>query len=406
MQTNEERNARETLGPDGPAPRPASPRRPPPWLRGLLAAAALYLFIASVNMMGTGLKCIAKDEAGKAFLHDNLFAQVSDPLTGLFVGLLVTSLVQSSSFTTSMAVGLVATGDLSLSVTIPIIMGANIGTSVTNLLVSLGQVRRRREFRRSFAAAVVHDFFNVLSVLVLLPLEHAFGIISRLTEQAAEVLGRTDFLSADAASQMGVLKSFFGLVGRLATWLLLDGFGMSPTVAGAVTAAGALVLLFSALWLLVKMLKGLLQQRLSNFFSTSLFRNPATAFAVGILVTVSVQSSSVTTSLIVPLVGAGILRIKRVYPYTLGANIGTTCTALLAALGTGSSAALACAFGHLLFNVYGTIIFWPLQFIPISLAKGFAKLVSRRRAMAVVFLLGLFFVLPISAIAMVRWIWH
>ena len=104
------------------------------------------------------------------------------------------------------------------------------------------------------------------------------------------------------------------------------------------------------------------------------------------------------------LVGAGILRIRQVYPYTLGANIGTTCTAVLAALGTGSAPGMACAVAHLLFNVYGTIIFWPLQVIPISLAKGLARVAARRRIAAVIFLVGLFFVVPLVAIVVIRWI--
>ncbi|HDY65838.1 MAG TPA: Na/Pi cotransporter family protein, partial [Phycisphaerae bacterium] len=129
-----------------------------------------------------------------------------------------------------------------------------------------------------------------------------------------------------------------------------------------------------------------------------LFRRPSIAFVVGIVTTVSVQSSSVTTSLVVPLVGAGVLKLRQIYTYTMGANIGTTITAMLAALGTGSAAAMACAFAHLLFNLYGTVIFWPLQFIPISLAEGFAKLASRRRLVAALYIIVFFFLLPLLAI--------
>jgi sodium-dependent phosphate cotransporter len=377
------------------------PRTIPNWLRGLIAVAALYLFISSVSMIGTGLKSVARDDAGAEFLN-GLFAQISDPMTGLFTGLLVTSLVQSSSFTTSMTVGLVAVGDISLTAAVPIIMGANIGTSVTNLLVSMSHVRRRREFRRSLGGAIVHDFFNVLSVMILLPMEYAWGIISKLTVWFSGLIGQSRFFQSDPTKQMGVLKKFFGLPGKEIKALVIDALGFTPTLGGAIVAGLAMVLLFTALWLLVKMLRGLMQDRLSGVFSKTLFRNPPVAFAVGILITAAVQSSSVTTSLVVPLVGAGILKLRQIYPYTLGANLGTTLTAILAALGTGSAAAMACAFGHLLFNLYGTVIFWPLQFIPISLAKGFARLASRRRIIAVAFLLGVFFILPIVAIIISR----
>jgi sodium-dependent phosphate cotransporter len=372
------------------------------FLRVLAAIAALYLFIASVNMIGTGLKVLAGDDAGKNFLG-MLFGLIEDnPFMGLFVGLLVTSLVQSSSFTTSMTVGLVATGDVSLTAAIPIVMGANIGTSVTNILVSLAHVRHRLEFRRSLGGAIVHDFFNVLSVLLIFPLELTFGVISRPAGWISEALGHVRYFSSDPTKKIGFLKKGFEAVGDLFKWLLIDVFHISPQVAGTIIAVLALVFLFVALWLLVKMLRGLIQERLSGAFNRTLFRRPSIAFAVGILVTAAVQSSSVTTSLVVPLMGAGILKLRQIYPYTLGANIGTTITAILAALGLGKAPAMACAMAHLLFNIYGTIVFWPLQFIPISLAKGFAKIASQRRLVAVGYILLVFFVIPILAIVLIE----
>ncbi|MFP4052691.1 MAG: Na/Pi symporter [Phycisphaerae bacterium] len=371
----------------------------PPWLRAALAILAIYLFISSVNMIGSGLKVIAKDPAGDSFLQW-LFGMVDQPLAGLFIGLLVTSLVQSSSFTTSMTVGLVGAGEISLTAAIPIVMGANVGTSVTNLLVSLAHVRRRREFRRSLAGAIVHDFFNVLAVIVLLPLEWAFGLISHPTQWFAARLGESQIFSSDPTKQMGVLKQFFGFMAKGFKWLMLDVLGLSDKVGGAVVAVLALLLLFVALGLLVKVLRALMQSRLSDVFSRTLFRRPAIAFVVGIVLTAAVQSSSVTTSLVVPLVGAGILKLRQIYPYTLGANIGTTLTAILAALGTGNAFAMACAMGHLLFNLFGTMIFWPLQFIPISLAKGFAKMASRRRYLAIAYIIVLFFVIPIIVVVL------
>ena len=118
-----------------------------------------------------------------------------------------------------------------------------------------------------------------------------------------------------------------------------------------------------------------------------------------------------TTSLVVPLVGAGVLKTRQVFPYTLGANIGTTVTAMLGALAASAIAAtrgakaislaefaLAVAFAHLLFNIYGTVVFWPLQWIPLSLSKGFAKLAARRRLLAGVYILMCFFVIPLLVI--------
>jgi len=371
----------------------------PPWVRGFIVFFALFLFISAVKMIGGGQKVVAQDKSGDDFLKW-IFTMVEDPMTGLLIGVLVTSLVQSSSFTTSFVVGLVATSSgVSLHAAVPIIMGANIGTSVTNILVSLANVRHREEFRLSLGGAIVHDFFNVLSVMLFLPLEYAFGVISKPMDMVAKYLATTNMFQTNPSDKIGFIKGAFGALAKLAKWVLVDVFSISKPVAGAIIAALALILLFVALWLLVKMLRGLMQQRLAGAFDRTIFRNPAIAFVVGIILTASVQSSSVTTSLVVPLVGAGILQLRQIYPYTLGANIGTTITAMLAAIALGRPEGMACACGHLLFNIYGTAVFWPLQFIPISLAKGFAKLASRRRLIAAFYIIGFFFLLPASIIA-------
>jgi sodium-dependent phosphate cotransporter len=379
------------------SPTQAEAGRVPVWVRAAVAVLALYAFIASVKMIGTGLKTAVQDEKGQQ-VQTWLLAQVGDPLTGLFVGLLLTSMVQSSSFTTALTVGLVGDGILPLSAAMPIIMGANIGTSVTNILVSLAHVRRRLEFRRSLGGAIVHDFFNVLCVLLFMPMEMGFGLISRPVGLLSDWLGQLTFFQADPTRSIGLIKKIFAWPGKSLNALLTGPAGLAGVWGGTLVAVLAMLLLFVSLWLLVRMLRGLLQNRLSGALSKTLFRNPPIAFGVGILMTIAVQSSSVTTSLVVPLVGAGILKLKQIYPYTLGANIGTTVTALLAGLGTGRAPAVACALGHLLFNLLGTLAFWPLQFIPISLAKGFAKMASRRRVLAAVYIMLVFFVLPIAVI--------
>jgi sodium-dependent phosphate cotransporter len=376
----------------------------PTWARGLVALLALYIFIASVSMIGTGLKVIAHNDAGDAFLKERVFGLAKDPLTGLFVGVLITALVQSSSFTTSMTVVFVASGNVSLSMAIPIIMGANIGTSITGLLVSLGRLRHRDEFERSLAAASCHDFFNVLSVVLFFPLEMKFGIISRPVSWIAGRLGDTAVFSANPAKQMGFIKKLIGLPGTGVKNLMLKVFHFGDIAGGVIVSVFAVILLFVALWLLVKMLRGLIQGKLSGVFDKTLFRNGVTAFVVGILMTVAVQSSSVTTSLVVPLVGAEVLRLQQVFPYLLGANIGTTVTAMLAALSLGSAGAVACACGHLLFNIYGTTVFWPLKRIPIGMAEWFGELASRKRALAIVYILVMFFVIPAAILSISKWL--
>ncbi|MBT7424256.1 MAG: Na/Pi cotransporter family protein, partial [Candidatus Marinimicrobia bacterium] len=127
----------------------------------------LYMFLVSIGMIGLGFKGL-----GRGFA-EQLLSSSAAPLIGLFIGILATSLIQSSSTTTSLVVGMVAAGTfgndpiLAVTAAIPYIMGANIGTSVTNTIVALGHIVNKNEFKRAFSASIVHDFFNVLSVIIL-----------------------------------------------------------------------------------------------------------------------------------------------------------------------------------------------------------------------------------------------
>src|SRR5690606_2847371 len=119
---------------------------------------------------------------------DELFRSVTNPLGGLFVGILATVLVQSSSVSTATIVGLVGAGLLTVEAATPVVMGANIGTTVPNTHASLVPLRRRHEFRPAFASATVHDYFNFLAVAVLLPLELTTKVLSRSAEAISRSL--------------------------------------------------------------------------------------------------------------------------------------------------------------------------------------------------------------------------
>jgi len=362
----------------------------------LVILGLLYAFVCAINVMGAGLKILAQAPATEATVQ-GLFARAANPVAGLFVGILVTSFVQSSSFTTSLTVGLVATGQISVVSAVPIVMGANIGTSVTNILVSLGHVSARLEFRRAFGAAIVHDIFNVLTVVLILPIELTTHALSRTATILASV-----FISPTETVPSNPLKA--------ATKPVVDGIcvGLEHLLAareewiGAIMGLAGLLALLLSLVLLVRVLKRLILTRLEAFFARYFFRNWALALTLGLCVTVMVQSSSVTTSLVVPLAGAGVLRLQQVFPYTLGANIGTTVTSLLAAAATGTPAGLAVAFAHLLFNTVGTAVFLPLRAIPIGLAHWYATLAATRRGLALLYLVVVFFVLPILCIMLTR----
>ena len=162
---------------------PLTPSRQPLWLRILALVAVMSVFIVALELMGDGIKAIGKSNFD---LEGFLRTATDSPLLALITGILVTSLVQSSSTTTSIVVTLVAAGVLPVPAAIPVIMGANIGTTVTNTIVSMGHITRPDEFRRAIAGATVHDFFNWMAVLILLPLELLFGLISKPALAIAE----------------------------------------------------------------------------------------------------------------------------------------------------------------------------------------------------------------------------
>jgi sodium-dependent phosphate cotransporter len=344
-------------------------------LKLLAIAGLLYLFILSITLLGASFKLFGEEFA------EGIFQATSNPVVGLVIGILTTAIIQSSSTTTSIIVGLAATGVLPFQAAIPMVMGANIGTSITNTIVSLGHISRREEFRRAFTGAMLHDLFNVCAVIVLLPLEVSFHIIEKsalFLEGIFEGFGGLKFSSPMAAVTKPVAKWLLHMSGDLA-WV------------GVILS---LVFLFIALRYIVKVLKSLVLARVERFFQRYIFRTPALGFILGVLITTLVQSSSITTSLIVPLVGAGVIGYVQSYPYLLGANVGTTITAFLASFVTGSADAVAVAFAHLMFNVYGIAIFWPLKRVPIFLADMLGRATGRSKLVAMAYILCVFFLIP------------
>ena len=367
---------------------PTTPRpHLPVWVRLLLLAAVMSLFVLALELMGDGIKALGK---GSFDLEGLLAEATASPLLGLILGILATSLVQSSSTTTALVVSLVATGTMSVPNAIPVIMGANIGTTVTNTIVSMGHITRPDEFRRAMAGATVHDFFNWISVAILLPLELLFGVISKPAIAIAEAIPGVE------GSTLG--KTPFD---QLAKWIGSTVLGEN----GPLMALVGIVLLFIALRYLVLILKSLVLGRSESALDKYVFGNPLMAMGFGLVLTFLVQSSSVTTSLVIPLVGAGVLSVRKVFPYMLGSNVGTTATGLFAAavaISGGEEAALAgltIALCHTLFNVLGILIvypFKPIREIPIRMAEFVGELAFKNRLYAIAYVLGLFYLLPLA----------
>ena len=362
--------------------------------RAVLVVALIYIFLVGVSMLESGIKVMGADTQA------SLFESVNNPIAGLFVGILGTVLVQSSSASTSVVVGLVASGALGVDAAVPMIMGANIGTTVTNTLVSLGSIRQSDEFKRAFAAATVHDFFNLLAVLILLPIELATGVLSSIAESITEALGG----SAGSEWKSPIKQWVKEPVG----WSkdLLGDLGLEENFLGTAMVLLGLLVVLAALTFITRNMKQLVADRVERSLNAVLGSGGgAVAMLVGLIVTIAVQSSSITTSIMVPLAAAGVVTLRNIFPVTLGANVGTTITALLAALASGSVDALTIALVHTTFNVIGILILYPMpsvRAIPLRAAERMADLAVERHTMAVAYVITLFIVIPLIGVAIFR----
>lgn len=350
----------------------------------------LFVFLMGVQGLGDGFKLLGRD------LLDAFFITTENPFMALMVGILATTLVQSSSVTTVMVVGLVAAPENPLPVAnaVPMIMGANIGTTVTNTVVSLAHMGRREEFFRAFSVATCHDFFNFITVAVLLPLEITTGYLRRTAVALASTFG-----GVSGVTYENPLKN--ALKAGLEPLKSLAG-----TLFEAEQAQGVLLVLisglfiFGALLLLVRVMRAATQSSIEVFITRFLGRSALVSILLGAVLTVMVQSSSITTSLLVPLAGAGLLTLEQAFPVTIGANVGTTVTALLATLavsGANAHAGVEIALVHLLFNLSGIALIYPVPFIrrlPLVAARSLARAAVESRKWALVYVLGLFYGLP------------
>ncbi|MEC9426152.1 MAG: Na/Pi symporter, partial [Actinomycetota bacterium] len=251
-----------------------------------------------------------------------------------------------------------------------------------------------------FAAATVHDFFNVLAVLVFLPFEIATNYLSRTAGWITDQV-----IGSSGASFRSPLKQ---AVKMPAGWVkdLLADLGAHGNVLGGLLIVIGVALIFVALAFITKNMRLLVADRVEAAINRALGAGSGiVAILIGAIITISVQSSSITTSVLVPLAASGVLTLENIYPVTLGANVGTTVTALLASLATGSPAAVTVAIVHTLFNLSGIMVFYPIQAlrrVPIRLARGLADIAMERRSMAVAYTVGMFVVVPLLGVLILR----
>uniref|UniRef100_A0A914XIM3 Sodium-dependent phosphate transport protein 2B n=1 Tax=Plectus sambesii TaxID=2011161 RepID=A0A914XIM3_9BILA len=381
----------------------------------------LYLFICSLGLLSDSFQLVGGKAAGAVFSDSKL---LRNPIAGLMIGVLGTVLLQSSSTSTSIVVGLVASEMLTVRQSIPIVMGANIGTSVTNTIVSVAHSGRRAEFRRAFAGATVHDMFNWLCVIILLPVEIIFGylfhttgyvvglfsitgehkkppkLLQHLTEPFTNLVVQLDKskISAVAMGTESSEESDSSLIRRNCAKAVANAteapfeycknlfahLPLSDATAGVILLVVSLVSLVLCLVLIVKLLNTMLRGHVAKAIRKTINNDlpgpfaPFTDYvgiAIGAGMTILIQSSSVFTSTLTPLVAVGVLSLERMYPLTLGANVGTTFTSLLAALASPPArltSALQISLCHLFFNLTGILMFFVIPVTrqaPLGLAR-------------------------------------
>lgn len=358
------------------------------WHQWLLIIVLVYLLLVAVGLIGSGFKLAAGSQAKE------LFYFATNPIVALVIGTVATALIQSSSTVTSIIVGLVA-GGLPVSIAIPMVMGANIGTTITNTIVSIGHIKKNNEFQRAFAAATIHDFFNLLSVVIFLPLEIAFGFLEHVGAYLAQLMLGTDGLPMKG---LNFIKPLVKPVIKLLHDSLPDT--LPVMLNGSIMVAVGIFTIFIVITLIGKVLKVLMIGKAKQILHSAVGKGPLSGILSGTAMTILVQSSSTTTSLIIPFAGNGIFRLKQIYPFTLGANIGTCITALLAATAvTGANAifALQIALIHLLYNLFGVIVIYGVKFLrylPIRAAQKLAAATVNNKLYAVVYITSVFFIVP------------
>ncbi|MEB2783464.1 Na/Pi symporter [Algoriphagus persicinus] len=343
----------------------------------LMMLLALLLFIFAIDLLTVAMSHLNSNVA------ESILMATRNPFVSLFIGLLMTALIQSSSTVTASVVAVVASGNLSLEQAVPMVMGANIGTTLTSTLVSLSYIMNKKQFKRALSAGMLHDIFNIFTVIVLLPLEVYFGFLSKIAVNIAHL-----FLPDETYSGRIVYNKVF--TRPITEWI-------STTIdIPFLTMILSIFLVFAAIKILSTSVYKAFVINSFHDINKLIFKNTYMSFIYGVFFTAAVQSSTVTTSLVVPLVANKRVSVKKSFPFIIGANIGTTITAAIAAIYK-TEAAIALAIVHFLFNFIGALIFLPfptLRNIPVSLALYMGSKSVKSKFLGFAYILLTFFVIP------------
>lgn len=343
----------------------------------LIVSFSLLLFIFAIDLLTVAMGRLNNDVA------KDIIQATRNPFISLFVGLLVTALIQSSSTVTASIVAIVASGNMTLQQAVPMVLGANIGTTLTSTLVSFTFITKKKEFKRALSSGISHDLFNILNVIILFPLELYFNFLSNSAEKLAKLFVSEGEVSGDF--------EYNRIFTRGTTEWIVENINI-PFLS---TLLAIFLVFFSIKVMTTSVYKTFVLDTFQDI-SKILFRNTGVSFLYGIFFTAAVQSSTVTTCLVVPLVANRRVSLAKSFPFIVGANIGTTITAIIASMYK-TEAAIALAFAHVLFNSIGALIFLPfpeVRQIPIKLADIMGRTSVRNRFFGFTYILLTFFIIP------------
>jgi sodium-dependent phosphate cotransporter len=305
-------------------------------------AISIYFFVSSIEMIKVAAKSLGHGGV------DYIVGLIRGPITGVFAGWFGTALVQSSGAFDSIVVALVSAGVIPMITAVGIILGSEVGTTITSLLVSvMGYMRRNIEmFKSTFSIALIHFWYNIGTLVICLLLELSFGVFSNIA-----LMGR-DFFSQ--VPGMALIPSVFDLVSPWVKFVL-------RYVPGWLGLIGGCALLIFSLSRSERYMTRVFKTDVNRRLLNTAFGSVTKSLLAGFIFTVLVPSTSVMVSLLIPLAAAGIIDSSyNILPYILGANIGTVFDVMIAALATGDPAAIGVWLVHLANNVIGAVVFLPL----------------------------------------------
>ncbi len=348
-------------------------------VRVILIATLLFFFLVSLGLIGINAKMLGAD------VLNQITNATSNPFIGLFIGLLATAILQSSSTTTAIIVAMVASGTISLYNAVPIVMGANVGTTITSLIVALSHITRRHEFGKAIATATSHSLFNIFTVLLIFPLHFYTDFLTISAEKLSHWLfahGFTKGVSFNFLKECieAVVNPLYHFLPFKGVYALAFSFGM----------------LYTCIIALTFIIKAIRIEDTKRKLEQLIFSNVGKSLSWGVLLTVLMQSSSLICSVVVPIVATGKTTVKKAFPLLLGANIGTTFTAILAAFSR-SEAALSIAFVHLLFNLLGVFLVFiipNMRNLIVYVARKIGYTTACYRLVGFAYILLVFFLIP------------